>query len=129
MTNKPELPLELLNGSIAHIEGLKAKTELLLGEKNLLSDAIISMDLCGHSYDYSELLVMRDRIIEAKQKMDGLEAKRQAMLNMAVCSHNFMNEKANRPEQGRVKIDISLTRVELVKMNKDQLTKTLLNLI
>lgn len=98
MTNKPELPLELLNGSIAHIEGLKAKTALLFGKKNLLSDAIISMDLCGHSYDYSELIVMRDRIIEAKQKMDGLEAKRQAVLNMAVCNHNLMNGKSNRPK-------------------------------
>ena len=154
--DKPELPLELLNVSIAHIEGLKAKTTLLLGKKNLLSDAIISMDLCGHSYDYSELLVMRDGLLNtacnvtnttvnafnspedaiqsihlAREKMDELEAKkRQALLNFAVCSHNLMNEKANRPEQDRVKVDISLTRkVELVTMSKDQLTKTLLNLI
>lgn len=63
MTNKPELDIDLLNGSIAHIESLKAKTELLLGKKNLLSDAIITMDLAGHSYDYSELVVMRNSLL------------------------------------------------------------------
>ena len=94
MTDKPELPLELLNSSIAHIEGLKAKTALLLGRDNLLTNAVITMDLCGHSYDYSEMVDMRESLIQAKQKMDDLEAQKcQAISNIAVCSHNFMNEE------------------------------------
>lgn len=62
--NKPVLPLEVLEGSIAHIEQLKSKTEAMLGPKNLLADAVISMDFAGHSYDYSELLVMRDGALD-----------------------------------------------------------------
>ena len=58
------MQLDFLNGAIAHIDNLKAETEKVLGPKNPIADAVISMDLAGHSYDYSELLVMRDGALE-----------------------------------------------------------------
>lgn len=61
--NKPELPLEFLNGAIDHIEHLSNETKRILGAKNPIADAVISMDLAGHSYDYSELIVMRDSLL------------------------------------------------------------------
>ena len=93
MTNKPELPLELLNGSIAHIEGLKAKTELLLGKKNLLSDAIITMDLCGHSYDYSELLVMRNSLLNTAVNVTTTTSKAWESPEDAIQSIRLAHEK------------------------------------
>lgn len=61
--NKPELSLEFLNGAIDHIEHLSNETKRILGAKNPIADAVISMDLAGHSYDYSELIVMRDSLL------------------------------------------------------------------
>lgn len=104
MANKPELPLELLNGSIAHIEGLKAKTELLLGKKNLLSDAIITMDLCGHSYDYSELVVMRNGILNASVNVTSTTGKAWESPEDAIQSIRQAHEKMKLLDEERTKL-------------------------
>lgn len=62
--NKPVIPFDILEGSIAHIEQLKSQAEKMLGPKHPIADAVISMDFAGHSYDYSELLVMRDGVLD-----------------------------------------------------------------
>lgn len=104
MTNKPELPLELLNGSIAHIEGLKAKTELLLGKKNLLSDAIITMDLCGHSYDYSELLVMRNSLLNTAGYLTSTTGKAWEGPEDAIQSIRLAHEKMKQLDEEKTKL-------------------------
>lgn len=102
--NKPELPLELLNGSIAHIEGLKAKTELLLGKKNLLSDAIITMDLCGHSYDYSELVVMRNSLLNTAGNVTNTIGKAWEGPEDAIQSIRLAHEKMKQLDEEKTKL-------------------------
>lgn len=115
MTNKPELPLELLNGSIAHIEGLKAKTALLFGKKNLLSDAIISMDLCGHSYDYSELLVMRNSLLNTAGNVTSTTGKAWEGPEDAIQSIRLAHEKMKQLDDERTE----LLREHQVKYGRD----------
>lgn len=104
MTEKPELPLELLNGSIAHIEGLTFKTELLFGKKNLLADAIITMDLCGHSYDYSELLVMRDGLLNTSVNVTSTASKAWESPEDAIQSIRLAHEKMKQLDEERTKL-------------------------
>lgn len=104
MTDKPELPLELLNGSIAHIEGLKAKTALLFGKKNLLSDAIISMDLCGHSYDYSELIVMRNSLLNTAGYLTSTTGKAWEGPEDAIQSIRLAHEKMKQLDEEKTKL-------------------------
>lgn len=104
MTDKPELPLELLNGSIAHIEGLKAKTALLLGKKNLLSDAIITMDLCGHSYDYSELIVMRNSLLNTAGNVTNTIGKAWERPEDAIQSIRLAHEKMKQLDEEKTKL-------------------------
>ncbi len=104
--NKPVLPLEVLEGSIAHIEQLKSKTEAMLGPKNLLADAVISMDLAGHSYDYSELLVMRDGALDLAAMNATTTTAHQAWNNPedAIKSIRLAQEKMRLLDEERIKL-------------------------
>ena len=84
MDNKPEFPIELLDGCILHTDRLKADFNRIFGAKFIPNGATISVDIGTVSYGYDEL--------EAK--------KNQALLNCAVSIHNDMNKRSNRPEQG-----------------------------
>lgn len=69
MNNKPQLPIEFLNGSIEHIENMVSESERVLGKKNILANAIISMDIGGHSYDYTELVNMQRDLLNDSMHM------------------------------------------------------------